>query len=302
MAIRRRTKPWIITSVLSIVVRILLGISSGSKTQVFVGFMFAALSWNYAARAFTRKQTAVLLMVTILVLLVLMPFSVMYRDALTRSASENQSLSLAFSQMKIAADVFSEMDNQSLLDLTIEYASARLSNTVIVANILRYQHEGGELHFGSSYARMLLMFIPRFIWPDKPPATISGAFNVEVLGTKPDNTILGEETSNTAIGITMVGEQVYNFSVLLAPFGMVLIGMFFRWLYEVFRSGLRNGPVIAIGVYLIWWYVMIFSTNESNWASSFNGAATYTLFMFLLFWMLKMRRVRHELAPGKGSD
>ena len=302
MAIRQRTKPWIITSALTIVLRILLGISSGSKTQVFVGLMFAALSWNYAVKAFTRKQTALLLLVTSAVLLVLMPFSVIYRGALAESASENQSLSLALSQMKITADTLSGMDDRSLLDLTTEYAGARLSNTAIVANILRYQHEGGELHYGSSYARMLLMFIPRFIWPDKPPVTISGAFNVEVFGTTPDNTVLGVETSNTAVGVTMVGEQLYNFPALLAPFGMVLIGMFFRWLYEVFRSGLPRSPVIAIGVYAAWWYIMIFSTNESNWASSFNGAATYTIFMFLLFWVLKMRRMRHELAPVKRWD
>lgn len=298
LALRTRSGLWRAAATLTIVLRVGLGILTGSKTQAFVGFIIAGLAWNYAAWQFTRKQAAIVLVLTVALLLLMMPFNLRYRDALSEAGLETQSLGVALTQAKTALSLVGETDAESLWSSLVDYASARLSNMVIVANILRYQHEGGELHYGSSYARMLLVFVPRFLWPDKPPATISGAFNVEVFDAQPDRTVLGEETTITAVGITLVGEQVYNFSAYFAPFGIILVGMFFRWLYEAFKSGLHSSPTIAIALYSIWWMILIFQSYESNWASSFNGALTYSAFMVVLFVILRIQKKNRIASAG----
>ena len=293
MAFRSRNRSWRVLAGLTTAFLILMAVPTGSKTMFFIGFMFFAITWNYMAGPFTRRQAVAWFLVGFVALTAMLPFNIAYRDSLLESSSTEQSMSVATSTIATAMQDVADMDLDSLLDLMVDYSGGRFQNISIVAAIIRYQDEGGPLHYGATYGKMLLVVIPRFLWPDKPPITMGQELNRNLFGADSKNV--------TSVGITMVGEQVYNFSPALAPFGMILIGMFFRWLYEVFRAGFRVNPVIATATYASWWYTGVFGSGESNWATGFNGMLTFTLFLFVTFGLLGLRRFRDANQASAGG-
>lgn len=288
-AYKNRTTFWIVAALVTFCVALLFGIPSGSKTLALLAFMLSALAVNYAHKPFSRLTAGVGVFFIIAILAVLMPFNVLYRTQLLTSNYAGQSLSESAVMLKQAAGELADMSIEESIDLTLDYSIARLSNLSVVANVLRYQEQGGTLHYGSSYALALFGLIPRFIWPEKPGLTVGQAIAVELGYSDPKAIRLGTEVSNNAVGITMVGEQVYNFSWVLAPFGMALLGMFYRWIYEVFKSGLRIAPRLAVGIYAYWWYGLVFSAHESNFAAIFMGTVKFTVFLFIFFYVLTFK-------------
>lgn len=288
VALHTRKKIWFMLAAVSIMFLVIFSVPTGSKTMFFITLIFFGIAWNYFRGPLTRKQAVLAISAVLIALLGLMPFNMIYRDRLIASSVKDQSLTHAFTQLASSAEIYGEMEREDLFNLTLDYSQARLSHVVIVANILRYIDEGGELQLGLSYAKMFLLFIPRFIWADKPDVTLGRAVNMNIFGA--------DASDVTSVGVTMVGEQVYNFSSVLAPFGIILIGTFFRWMYEVFRAGYRANPVIATSVYAFWWYTGMFSAHESNWAACFNGLVTYTIFLFVVLWLFSVRRTGLQIV------
>lgn len=291
MALAEGKKFWIWAAWASVLVTLMFGIPSGSKTLSLLAFMLLALALNYARRQFSRKEAALAILAVLAIVMILMPFNAVYRSVLLTAGTTNQSLLGSIESLEEAVDELLDKDMDETMDLAVDYTTSRLSNVSVVANIIRYQDQGGDLHYGESYLRALYGLIPRPIWPEKPGLTIGQEIAVELGYSAPELTRLGQTVSTTSVGITMVGEQIYNFSWVLAPFGMALLGMFYRWAYEVFKRGYQKGlPQLAIGVYACWWYSLVFSANESNFAAVFMGAVKFTIFLLILFVLLKFRR------------
>jgi len=290
MALNSRRWFWIYAAWVSVFVTLLFGIPSGSKTLALLGLMILGLAWNYRGRPFSRKQAGMAITGVFVVLFIITPFNAVYRSGLLATGSKQQSLTLAFEGMQSALEQVSYQGREETLGLAIDLTS-RLSNISVVANVLLYQAEGGDPHFGGSYARILYSLIPRFLWESKPPLTIGQLVAVELGYSRGEIERLGEHVSVTSVGITTVGEQVYNFSWVFAPFGMIVLGMFYRWLYEVFRNGLSISPEIAVGVYAFWWYALVFTGAGTNFAAVLAGGVKYTLFIFLLLLLLRFKKL-----------
>lgn len=301
MASKGRSRFWLAAAVATVMVALLFGIPSGSKTQVFLAFMIAGLAWNYHVKFISRSQAVSFTAIVLVLLLFLMPLNATYRATLESSDSQEQTLSTSFEFIGIAVKILGDQDFSETKDLAVNYFFSRLSNTSIVAGILRYQDEGGQIHYGGSYLRFFYGLIPRFIWPEKPPVTIGQIFAVELGYNDAQEVRLGEPVSITSVGVTMIGEQVYNFTYLLAPFGMFILGMFYRWLYEVFLSAKSDYPEVAIAMYSYWWYGMIFSAAETNFAAILIGGIKFTAFLMILLVLFRFRKIKYTDGLTKSS-
>jgi hypothetical protein len=145
-------------------------------------------------------------------------------------------------------------------------------------------------------------FVPRLLWPDKPAISLSTEFAVKLGYSTPDVIVLGNEVSFTAIGITHVGELVYNFPFVLIPLAAALLGLLFRWAYETFLEGFRTSPALAVAVYASWWYGFVFPSFESNFATYFAGTVKATIGALVLFWFVdRMRTSRVAPAAPSGT-
>jgi hypothetical protein len=268
------------------------GIPSGSKTLVLLAFMLAAIAWNYAKKQFSKRQALGAVIVTLASMLILMPFNAVYRTSLLETDTQRQSLGTAFSSLQSSWEILSEKEVVDILDLSFDYMSGRLSNISVVATILRYQDQGGALHYGGTYAQIFYSLIPRFFWLDKPALTLGQEFAVELGYGLPEISRLGKSVSTTSVGATLVGEQVYNFSWLLAPFSMIIFGMLYRWIYNAFQRSVEVAPAIGIGIYGFLWYSIFFTANESFFAAVLAGGVKFLVFLLLFLTVLKFKKLR----------
>ena len=79
--------------------------------------------------------------------------------------------------------------------------------------------ERDGFRYGETMAYVSYTFIPRLLWPDKPPLSKSSWFTV-YLGFSPR-----EAEATTATGITATGELYWNFGIIGVVSGMLFIGI-----------------------------------------------------------------------------
>jgi hypothetical protein len=297
-ALNNRGAFWWWAAATSVGIELFFGIGSGSKGAALMPLILIGLSWNYARPHFSRKQGIVIFLLTALVFAILFPLNSIYRESLIAAGRNEQSAIQSYVVLSDAAAELAATDPKATVALAAQYLASRLSNLQAVANILRHQELGGERHWGASYALFLPSFIPRFLWADKPNVTISQSFGVELGYGEAQFYRKGNLGAQTSVAVTRVGELVYNFPPVLAPFGMILFGMLFRWLYEVMLIGRQVSPELAVGAYAFWWYALLAAGEEGNLASVFSGMIKGTLVMLILFWLLGFAKLGATKNPA----
>lgn len=293
-ALDRRGPFWWWASAIGLGMTLFIGVASGSKGAALMPLIVAGLAWNLCRRRFGRKGAALILALAALLAGVLFPLNAVYRDTLLAKGVREQAVGASYAVLSEAVRQLAREEPEAVAELAGQYLASRLSNLQVVANILRYQELGGARHWGESYALFFPALVPRFLWPGKPNITISQAFGVELGYGEPQFFEEGKLKALSSVGITPVGELVYNFPPLLAPLGMTLLGMLFRWLYEVYRSGARVSPELATAVYAVWWYNLLFAGSESSLAPVLSGTVKATLLFIVAFWLLGCARSRAQ--------
>ena len=79
------------------------------------------------------------------------------------------------------------------------------------------------------------LFIPRFLWPDKPNISIGREFGATFR-------LKNAMDSETEISPSMVGELYWNFSIPGVVVGMWLLGTGYRWFYQRYGAGAGFDP------------------------------------------------------------
>jgi len=301
-ALEARSRHWQLLAVASFTAVVAIGFSSGSKSAALIGFVFLVLTWNYVRHGINRMRSVLLALGLSGVLLVLFPANLMYRTAVSEALLQDLSPRAAtIYSLESTATAIGDLGTASFLELGYGYLGSRIANVDVVATVLKRQREGMEYGWGETYARVLPAFVPRLLWPNKPAISLSNEFAVTLGYSTPDVIMLGEEASFTAIGITLVGELVYNFPFVLIPLAAALLGLLFRWVYETFLEGFRASPALAVAVYALWWYGFVLPSFESNFATYFSGTVKATIGALLLFWFVDLVRARRAAPAIRGG-
>jgi hypothetical protein len=128
---------------------------------------------------------------------------------------------------RVNAIIENKADRTSYVEKEVEYGTKlRFSNVQQLTSIVELVNTNGY-YFGTTLKALLIAFVPRFLWPDKPLIAQGVWFALEIgQAEKTDNWY------STSINMTIPGELYLNFGYMGIIFGCSLFGYFLRSLWE----------------------------------------------------------------------
>lgn len=170
---------------------------------------------------------------------------------------------------------------------TILYSS--LSRTSLLnqtANIVELTPTVVPYQYGHTYTYLLVAFIPRIVWPDKPSANDANRFYQLAYGLSANE----EDADMGMFGSGTMAEGYINFGWIGVGVLMFLLGIFFDWFQWTFLTESSGYLLRGIGVTLLPYFLAI----ESQ-LSNYLGATLQRVGLILLLMVPIMRfRKYHE--------
>jgi len=126
---------------------------------------------------------------------------------------------------------------------------SRLTNFNQLSQVAKIAGADGYLH-GATLKYMAFVFVPRFIWPNKPVVAEGGWFAWRI----GQGLIKANGTYSNSINMTIPGELYLNFGPWGTVFGCLAYGALFAafWSTTHFWRSSRNALGSAYGCYLFW--------------------------------------------------
>jgi hypothetical protein len=137
---------------------------------------------------------------------------------------------------------FGDADPVEYLKSGLQTTAARLDGLGILSVIVRDSGNRVPYQGGWSIAYIPMGYVPRLLWPGKPRFT-TGAWVTANFG-------YGAHIESST-GSTWMGEFYYNFGWLGVIFGMLLLGIWFRFLQESFLGIHATIPAMLAGIVTI---------------------------------------------------
>jgi hypothetical protein len=156
----------------------------------------------------------------------------------------------------------------------------RLANTPTLSYVIQVTPEQVPYWLGESYETLWTSFIPRFIWPGKPEATIGNEFGQRY-------SLLGPSDFTTSYNLPWLTEFYANFGVIGIVVGMFAVGVLFRFLVQIFSASKKYPIEHLLGIVLT--FNLFYA--ESNFALMMGGILLTLGAFFVLLHMLTIRLV-----------
>lgn len=158
---------------------------------------------------------------------------------------------------------------------------SRINQSVILSAIINNPQ---PLEYGKSLREILFVFgPPRFIWENKPlSVNASGNDLGHRLG------ILGSDNHITSIGPTIVGDWFINFGLAGIIFGMLLIGMLFRLIYE-YLIKCTGMSLSGVMIYSVFW-IQIIKGMEDWIAPVYVGLIRMFIILLIIHFLISEKQ------------
>jgi len=157
---------------------------------------------------------------------------------------------------------------------------SRINQLSVLSAILKNPQ---PLQYGKSFKEIILVFSPpRFIWENKPLSVNAGSNGFgHRIG------LLSDDDYITGVGPTIVGDWFMNFGILGIVFGMVLMGMIYRFIYE-FLIKSTNYSLSGIMIYSVIW-VNVIKGMEDWVAPVYAGLIKISAILFIIHFLLSKK-------------
>jgi hypothetical protein len=265
---------------LSLVVslQILIGLSSGALGQIaLVMFFFLLIYLN------VKKK---LLVKTIVFFIIAIVFMNPVKHEMRSSIAENSN-NLNFIEK---ADVFIELlenpGKYSDVHGSLENTISRIDHSGLLAEVMVQSPEYVPFAWGKTYVSLFTIWVPRFLWPEKPMSSVGNVW-AHWYG------LLGPNDFSSSYNLPWIVEFYVNFGVPGVLIGMFLCGLGFAWLKARLCSEQSSTLEYAIGVAILinLWF------EESNFALSVGGILIYSVTLFFYFKILKLLYRNQNFSP-----
>lgn len=163
---------------------------------------------------------------------------------------------------------------------------SRVSLLGQAVNVLEQTPSVVPYQYGTLYSYMLITFIPRAVWPDKPSVNDANRFYQVAYGLTDEANLDG-----VSIAVGVLIEGYISFGWLGGLGVMFLLGIFFDFYQETFLNKESGVLMVGLGVALLPQFIVI----EAQMAQYLGGFVQQIFLLLLLalpIW--KMRRVRAE--------
>ena len=154
----------------------------------------------------------------------------------------------------------------------------RIGHSVSVfADVINMTPEQVPYWRGGSYQTLWTSFIPRFLWPGKPQATIGGEFGHRYHLLDPTDT-------NTSHNLPWLPEFYANFGISGVLGGMFVVGVLFRFLVQKLSVPISSSIEYVLGATVT--FSLFYA--ESNFALMVGGVLTTYLALLILLRLLTL--------------
>jgi hypothetical protein len=174
---------------------------------------------------------------------------------------------------------------------------SRVSLLAQSANVLEETPKAVPYQYGQLYSYLLITFIPRFVWPEKPSVSEANRFYQVTYGLTAE-----EDLNNVAIGVGILTESYISFGWIGVIGIMFLVGIFFDFYQTAFLSKTSGVLMTSLGIALLPQMLGI----ESQMAAYVGGIVQQVGLSLLVFLpIIKWRREprpRFRIRPTSHSD
>lgn len=248
----------------------------GGKTTALVILGIPALAYYEVRR---RLPTRWLVVVALLGVFVIFPIYNTFRF-------QNDSLDTS-RRVEMAVDTARTWNPDQYLDASVFSALKRMTILTSVAAIVSDTGRWVDYRYGETLILAPIgMFIPRFLWPQKPNISIGREFGAVFRLTR-------SMDMETEVAPSMTGDFYWNYSVPGVIVGMLLLGMGYRWYFQKVGVGTSYSP-IGKGI-----YIAIMPTAvmfEANVAIVVGGLVKSALILLVLVAVLRRIGWIREIA------
>jgi hypothetical protein len=157
---------------------------------------------------------------------------------------------------------------------------SRISLLNQTANVIEQTPSAVPYQHGWLYSYMLVSFIPRFIWPEKPSVSEANRFYQVAYGLTSE-----EELNSTSISAGLLAEGYINFGWAGVIGIMFMVGVFFDFYQRTFLTGTAGVLMNGIGLILLPGFLAI----ESQMAQYLSGLVQQIAVMIIV--MLPIVRI-----------
>ena len=204
----------------------------GGKTTALVILAIPALAYYEVRRRLPMRW---LIAVALLGVFVIFPIYNTFRfqnDALDTSR-----------RVEMAVDTARTWNSDQYLDASVFSFLKRVAILTSIAAIVSDTGRWVDYRYGETLILAPIgMFIPRFLWPQKPNISIGREFGAVFRLTS-------SMDMATEVAPSMVGDFYWNYSVPGVVVGMLLLGIGYRWYFQKFGVGRGYAP-IGKGIYI----------------------------------------------------
>jgi hypothetical protein len=159
---------------------------------------------------------------------------------------------------------------------TVDSVMARFHGADSLASIVKFTPELRGYQHGSDYVTIpLQVIVPRTIWRNKPQRFATEFGNLYFA-----------QPGNTSYAITAVGDLYMNFGVAGIMFGSLLLGAFFRFVYELLVNRSDRSDV-GLFVYIAL-YSQLVIVVESELAPVIGQILKATLVLAFISWFMSV--------------
>jgi hypothetical protein len=242
-----RNRQFLLLGIASTLIMFIIGVLGNSKTDFILPFLLIALSiWGISG-----KLPLKLLMISLLIyVFVAFPFVTVSRYTILTSNAELSRIEVAQVTAKylLSGDWLSQVDSFKSSSATASLGRGLME---YFTKIVRETGKTTDFLYGQTFVQGMEVFVPRFIYPNKPSLNIGN-------WTAHNYDILAPTDSVTNISPTYMGELYMNFG-----FTGVVVGMFIMGIIAVLVD--RHMIVVRNN------WSMPFMVVSISWQESFLG-------------------------------
>jgi hypothetical protein len=205
---------------------------SGSRGSILTIVILLAMAYFYSGRGISMKSGAVFAVLAVLALMGGMIYGTTFRNV--KGSEDRTGLEQQVEIVGQTLDVITTQDTEKVLGEGFTNLAERMdgisSVAVVVSNYERLKpYESAYGLENNIYTDLLTSFIPRFFWANKPVIFDARAYSD-----------LYFNFGGNSYALTPIGDLLRNFGSYGVPIGMLLVGIFLRFVYATL---IENQPV-----------------------------------------------------------
>jgi hypothetical protein len=229
----------------------------GSRSSLVLGLLPIAFAFVYSGRKLRFRTAAAFGLIGVIAILIGVTYGTTFRNIKGSEARLNAGE--YFGQVVATVDYLSQEDPSVLIEQNAQALADRVEQLssvgVVVANYEKLAPYEASYGLENNVINDLYTsFIPRFVWPEKPPTSDSRAYS-DLYFNYGDN----------SFAISPFADLLRNFGPIGVPLGMLLLGIYLRLIYAT----LIDTPDPAMWKKVAYFALLTVVSYESFYATIF---------------------------------